>query len=132
MDGFTPLEYHIDERMEMENSDMKVIEQKTHVFTRRDFLQKVSASMAGLFIAAPALSTILNDKNLLLQPDQVLSMVELPTWQNCRTRCWSALLTLPTPSLRKRSPPWSRQICRKYLLSWKASGLPMKISGCIH
>ena len=24
MDGFTPLEYHIDERMEMENSDMKV------------------------------------------------------------------------------------------------------------
>jgi LAS superfamily LD-carboxypeptidase LdcB len=79
MDGFTPLEYHIDERMEMENSDMKVIEQKPHGFTRRDFLQKVSASMAGLFIAAPALSTILDDKNLLLQPDQVLSMVELPS-----------------------------------------------------
>jgi LAS superfamily LD-carboxypeptidase LdcB len=78
MDGFTPLEYHIDERMEMENSDMKAIEQKTQVFTRRDFLQKVSASMAGLFIAAPALSTILDDKNLLLQPNQVLSMVELP------------------------------------------------------
>jgi LAS superfamily LD-carboxypeptidase LdcB len=78
MDGFTPLEYHIDERMEMENSDMKVIEQKTQVFTRRDFMQKVTTSMAGLFIAAPALSTILNGKNLLLQPDQVLSMVELP------------------------------------------------------
>jgi LAS superfamily LD-carboxypeptidase LdcB len=79
MDGFTPLEYHIDECMEMENSDMKVIEQKTHGFTRRDFLQKVSASMAGLFIGAPVLSTFLNGNNLLLQPDQVLSMVELPT-----------------------------------------------------
>jgi LAS superfamily LD-carboxypeptidase LdcB len=78
MDGFTPLEYHIDECMEMEKPDMKVTKQKTQVFTRRDFLQKVSASMAGLFIAAPALSTILDDKNLLLQPNQVLSMVELP------------------------------------------------------
>jgi LAS superfamily LD-carboxypeptidase LdcB len=64
--------------MEMEKPDMKVTKQKTQVFTRRDFLQKVSASMAGLFIAAPALSTILDDKNLLLQPNQVLSMVELP------------------------------------------------------
>ena len=53
MDGFTPLEYHIDEHMEMENSVVKVLKQTTPVFTRRDFLQKVTTSMAGLFLAAP-------------------------------------------------------------------------------
>jgi LAS superfamily LD-carboxypeptidase LdcB len=79
MDGFTPLEYHIDEQLEMENPVMKVIKQKTPVLTRRDFLQKVTTSIAGFFIAAPALSTILNRNNSLLLPNQVLSMVELPS-----------------------------------------------------
>ncbi len=58
---------------------MKVPKQTTPVCTRRDFLQKVTTSMAGLFLAAPSISTLHNEKNLLRQPDQVLAMVELPS-----------------------------------------------------
>lgn len=63
----------------MEDSVVKVIRQTKSVFTRRDFLQKITASMAGLFFAAPAISPLQYEKNLLRQPDQVLSKVDLPS-----------------------------------------------------
>jgi|WetSurMetagenome_2_1015567.scaffolds.fasta_scaffold229994_2 LAS superfamily LD-carboxypeptidase LdcB len=48
-------------------------------YTRRTFLQKMTSSLAGLFIAVPSVSTLLKITRIVKQPDQVLAMVELPS-----------------------------------------------------